>query len=152
MLAAFWGGGTGSEVLSTEEMRSEHPQTSHRQQGGKAGFSFSRAVGPGWGRKDGAPSAPSGREGGVSVLDRGSQGPRTSPHSGSGGNRTTEPGCEGSTRLTWCRSAALASRLHPAVPSHTARHAPPLTQIRTRLGQVLRVLTLTVHAFSLKST
>lgn len=51
MFAAFWGGGAGSEVLSTEEMRSKHPRTSLKPQGGKAGFSFSRTVGPGLGKQ-----------------------------------------------------------------------------------------------------
>lgn len=51
VFAAFWGGGAGSEVLSTEEMRSKHPRTSLKPQGGKAGFNFSRTVSPGSGRK-----------------------------------------------------------------------------------------------------
>lgn len=59
MFAAFWGGGAGSEVLSTEEMRSKHPRTSLKPQGGKAGFRK---------RKE-ALLAPSGREGLVSASD-----------------------------------------------------------------------------------
>lgn len=69
--AFFWGGGTGSEVLSTQEMRSKEPQTSLQTQGGEAGFSFGRTVGPGVGKQGSgqweagkeAPLAPSGREG-----------------------------------------------------------------------------------------
>lgn len=98
MLAFFWGGGTGSEVLSTQEMRSKHPQTSLQTQGGEAGFSFDRTVGPGLrkhkvqprvGRGKAAPLVPSVREGAVSALDKG---PGTSPHLGSRENRT-KPGC-----------------------------------------------------------
>lgn len=95
MFAAFWGGGAGSEVLSTEEMRSKHSRTSLKPQGGKAGFRFSRTVGPGLGRKErGTISTIWQRRASLCLGHRGSQGPGTSPHLGSGENRITEPGWE----------------------------------------------------------
>lgn len=69
MFAAFWGGGAGSEVLSTEEMRSKHPRTSLKPQGEKQASGLAELWAQGWGERKEALLAPSGREGLVSASD-----------------------------------------------------------------------------------
>lgn len=81
VFAAFWGGGAGSEVLSTEEMKSKHPRTSLKPQGGKAGFNFSRTVSPGLGKPKVQPRVrEKGKRRGVSASDTEEVRGRGRPH------------------------------------------------------------------------
>lgn len=55
MLAFFWGGGTGSEVLSTQEMRSKHPPNFPPAAGREGRFQLWQNSGPRVGEHKGQP-------------------------------------------------------------------------------------------------